>query len=328
MAVAAVLHQGGKLVQLDGSFSLVLVSHQVRHPRHVVPYILAHGDFYGLAPPVAGPVDVDGAYPSAGAAQAAQHQHGPHQAPGPRPHAAAGAAGARLPPGGAWRWGGRARGQRGRQPLQRPLGCCPARDDPRPSRGSRAAGQGGAELSIARAGGSEHRPAPTPTPAPAAVQGGGRGTPRAGGTGSSAPSPQLRQTYCGEPGNFLVSGLPLLRSVLPPPFLLLLVLVRALSAAQRPCPGRVPRGFASPSSALSRREVGMGLSERGVKEEEISKPSKRGGSKRCPAPPRRPRGWLCEGPAPRLPGGAPLRSAPPASAATARLEQPGCSGGG
>lgn len=99
------------------------------------------------------------------------------------------------------------------------------------------------------------------------------------GTGSSAPSPQLRQTYCGEPGNFLVPRLPLLRSVFPPPFLLLfLVLVRALSAAQRPCLGRVPRGFASPSSALSRREVGTGLSERGVQEEEISKPC----SERCP----------------------------------------------
>lgn len=67
----------------------------------------------------------------------------------------------------------------------------------------------------------------------------------------------------------------------------------------------------------------MGLSERGVKEEEISKPSKRGGSERCPGLALR-----GAGSAPAWVRPTPLRSAPPASAATARLEQPGCSGGG
>lgn len=91
MAVATVLHQGGKLVQLNSSFPLVFVSHQVRHPRHVVPYILAHGDFYRLAPPVTGAVNVYGAYPRTEAGQPAEQQERPDEVPRRWPHRGGGA---------------------------------------------------------------------------------------------------------------------------------------------------------------------------------------------------------------------------------------------
>lgn len=332
MAVAPILHQGGKLMQLNGSFPLVLMSHEVRHPRHVVPYILAHGDFYRLAPPVTGPVNVYGAYPAAGAGQPAEYQQTPDQVPHRRPHrggrSGAGsprrAAGARLPPSlppcpppaGAVRGGER------RESLQRPHVSCQGQHRPRCWGESRAAGAAGAGLSIARAALLRSALAP-----PGAL---------GGGCASSAANGRRKRKYplAADAHNLLRGARQLFFSPgfhfcdpsfhhrpsscsssfprLPPrstgravPGGLGSVKIRAITSSTCTCPRRLfgaaafSRDSLLPkpgrSSVLSYREVEIGLSECRIKEEEeeISKLLKRGvGSNLCPAPLLAP---LCSG---------------------------------
>lgn len=230
MAVATILHQGGKLVQLNGSFPLVFVSHQVRHPRHVVPYILTHGDLYRLAPPVTGAVNVYGAYSGAEAGQPAEDQETLDEVPRRWPHcggrSSAGsptpAAGARLPPSlppaGTGRWGVRAGSGGRRESLQRPHGSCRGQHRPRAWPGSSAAGDGGSQVSIARA-------APLST-GPAAARGGGgqlHNDQQKNEHPQSTDAQNLlrgaRQLSFPWASTFAIPGLPLLRSVFPPPFL-------------------------------------------------------------------------------------------------------------
>lgn len=80
-------------MKLNGRLSLVLVAHQIGHPGHVIPNVLAHGDLDGLAPPVSWPIDIDGADSEAGARQVQEDPQGllgvvpdcPHAGKPPKP---------------------------------------------------------------------------------------------------------------------------------------------------------------------------------------------------------------------------------------------------
>ena len=74
--VAAVGHQGGELVQLDGSLLLVVVVHEVGHAGQVVADPLAHGDHDGLALGRSAALQVVGADLEAGAWN---HQQAPEE---------------------------------------------------------------------------------------------------------------------------------------------------------------------------------------------------------------------------------------------------------
>lgn len=208
-------------------------------------------------------------------------------------------AGARLSPSlppSRRRRGRAGRGAGGRRrSLQRPHGSCPGRHRPRPRRGSWAAGDGGTQVSIARA--APHRPRRRRREAGGQLR-------KRPGEEKVPPIHRCAKLTAGSPATFFSPGFHFCElsfhqpssssssSPLPRragravPERVGAGQIRAITASTSTCPGRLfaAAGFSGDfplpktghSSVLSRREVGIGLTECSIKEEEeeISKPLK------------------------------------------------------